>query len=129
MTKLKTSQELRKLPGKSSLNVRFVCPVCPVCPHCPVFPEDSDNHDDQSTDHGDHNDYGDHDDHGEYGDLSHHNDQFHHDDHGDHDNPIYKQLPNVSPNDLLAVFVRKQVGGCLISYNLQLACVRNLEVF
>ena len=27
---------LHKLPGKSSLNVRSVCPVCPVCPGCPV---------------------------------------------------------------------------------------------
>ena len=26
-----------KLPGKSSLNVRFVCPVSPVCPACPDY--------------------------------------------------------------------------------------------
>ena len=27
-----------KLPGKSSLNVSFVCPVCPACPVYPVCP-------------------------------------------------------------------------------------------
>ena len=28
---------LHKLPGKSSLNVSFVCPVRPVCPFHPSF--------------------------------------------------------------------------------------------
>ena len=28
---------------------------------------------------------------------------------------------------LEVVHVHKEVGGCLISYNLQLACIRNLE--
>ena len=29
---------LHMLPGKSSLDVRSVCPVCSVCPGCPGFP-------------------------------------------------------------------------------------------
>ena len=53
---------LHKLPGKSSLNVRSLCPVCPLwlvcpvcllCPDCPVCPDDHD--------HGDHEDLDDHD--------------------------------------------------------------------
>ena len=39
---------LYKLPGKSSLNVNFVCPICSVCP----------------DDHGDHGNNDEHDDHG-----------------------------------------------------------------
>ena len=43
---------IRKLPRKSSLNVRSVCPlcsfrlVCPVCAVCPGSPVCSDDHDD-----------------------------------------------------------------------------------
>ena len=67
---LKTSQELRKLPftsnklsGKSSLNVRSVCPVCPVCPSCPVFPVCPDDHDDQDEhDYNDNHNHENHDD-------------------------------------------------------------------
>ena len=35
-----TKAALHKLPGKSSLNIRSVCPVwpaCPLCPGCPGF--------------------------------------------------------------------------------------------
>ena len=39
---------LHKLPGKSSLNINFVCPICSVCP----------------DDHDDHGNYDEHDDHG-----------------------------------------------------------------
>ena len=48
-------------------------------------------------------------------------------------------MPNISPYDMLEslsgrVFVEvggvpKELEGCLISYNLQIACVRKLEVF
>ena len=54
---------LHKLPGKSSFNVSFICPVCPVCPVylvctvCLVCPDDHDNHDDHD-DHPDHDDFG-----------------------------------------------------------------------
>ena len=43
----KVKAALHKLPEKSSLNVRSVCPVCPVCPGCLVFPVCPDDHDDQ----------------------------------------------------------------------------------
>ena len=39
-----------KLPGNSSLNVSFVCPICPANDH----------------NHHDHHDNGDHDDHGDH---------------------------------------------------------------
>ena len=34
-----------KLPGKSSLNVKSVCPACPGCPVFPGCPDDHDEHD------------------------------------------------------------------------------------
>ena len=49
--------DLHKLPGKSSLNVRSVCPVCPGFPVCPDDHDDHDEHDYNN----DHN----HDKHGE----------------------------------------------------------------
>ena len=51
------------LPGKSSLNVRSVCPVpvCPVCPGFPVCPDDHDDHDEH-----DYNDNHNHDNHDEF---------------------------------------------------------------
>ena len=54
---------LHMLPGKSSLNVRSVCPVpvCPVCPVCPGFPVCPDDHDDH--DEHDYNDNHNHDNH------------------------------------------------------------------
>ena len=47
---VKAAQLLRKLPytripGKSSLNVRSICPVCTVCPGLPVCPDDHIEHD------------------------------------------------------------------------------------
>ena len=43
---------LHKLPGKSSLNVNFVCPICSVCP------DDHDDHgnNDEHDDHGNNDD-------------------------------------------------------------------------
>ena len=51
---------LHMLPGKSSLNVRSVCPVpvCPVCPGFPICPDDHDDHDEH-----DYNDNHNHDKH------------------------------------------------------------------
>ena len=51
---------LHMLPGKSSLNVRSVCPVpvCPVCPGFPICPDDHDDHDEH-----DYNDNHNHDNH------------------------------------------------------------------
>ena len=45
-SKVKAALHIHKLPEKSSLNVRSVCPVCPVCPGCPGFPVCPDDHDD-----------------------------------------------------------------------------------
>ena len=61
-----------------------------------------------NDDHHDDHDHGKHDAHAD------------HDDHGDHEEigGYMKKLE----------VVHKEVGGCLISYNLQLACVRKLEV-
>ena len=85
---------LHKLPGKSSLNVRsvcpvsplwLVCPVCPVCPGCPVWPICPDDHD---------------------------------------THPVYHPWHawKVSMVDRICKLevVHKQVGGCVISYNLHL---------
>ena len=36
---------LHKLPGKSSLNVRSVCPICTGFPACPDDHDDHDEHD------------------------------------------------------------------------------------
>ena len=61
-------------------------------------------HHDQVIDHGDHDTHG----HG------------HHDGHGNHEEVVgYIRKLKV---------VHKEDGDCLISYNLQLACVRKLEV-
>ena len=51
---------LHMLPGKSSLNVRSVCPVpvCPVCPGFPICHDDHDNHNEH-----DYNDNHNHDNH------------------------------------------------------------------
>ena len=84
---------------KHRKKVNFVFPVCPVCPD-------------------------DHDDHG---------------DHVDHDVPDKTMttmmiMTTIMTISMTIVFVttlevvRKQVGGCLISHNLQLACARKLEV-
>ena len=64
-------------------------------------------------DHRDHNCHLDYDDHLD------HEDHLDHDDHLDHeDHHICKEVGGCI----------QQVGGCLISYNLQLACVRTLKV-
>ena len=57
----KVKAALHKLPEKSSLNVRSVCPVCPFCPGCPGFPVCPDDHDDH--DEHDYNDNHNHDNH------------------------------------------------------------------
>ena len=62
----------------------------------------------------------DHHDHYEYHDHHDHHDHCNHDDHGEHEEVGgYKGKLEI---------VHKEFGGCLISYNLQLACVRKLEV-
>ena len=79
-----------------------------MCPGCPVCLDD-------------------HDDHGD------------HEDHVDHDGPDKTMttmmiMTTIMTISMTIVFVTKlevvckQVGGCLISHNLQLACYRNLEV-
>ena len=78
----KDLRKLHKLPGRSSLNVKYVCPVCPlrlVCPVCPIYPDCPvsplcpDDHDDLD----DHDYHDDHDDNDCYDDR-------HHDYHDDH---------------------------------------------
>ena len=62
----KVKAALHKLPGKSSLNFRSVCPVCPVSPGCPGFPvcpDDYDEHEDPDG-HDDHDDHDYNDNHG-----------------------------------------------------------------
>ena len=49
-----------------------------------------------------------------------------HYDHGDHDD--HGNHEEVGSYMRKLEVVHKEVGGCLISYNLQLACVRKLEV-
>ena len=73
--------------------------------HC--FHDDHDYHDDQDYDnHGDHYDHEDPDDH---------------EDHLGHDEQFDHCICKLE-------VIHKEVGGCLTSYNLQLACVSKLEV-
>ena len=90
-----------------------------MCPGCPVCPDDHDDHDHQDDDdHVDHDFYGNHDDPLNHGDFLHLED----DEHLDHD-----ELVTIKFVRKLEV-VHKEIGSCMISYNLQLACVRKLEV-
>ena len=78
-----------------------------------------------TIDHVDHDVYGNHDDrlnHGDFGDYDQPDDHDKHDDRPDHN-----ELMTIKFVRKLEV-VHKEVGGCLISYNLQLACVMMLEV-
>ena len=69
--------------------------------------------------HLNHDDHLDHDDHLNYDDHLNHDNNLDRDDHLDHeDHCIWKEVGGV----------HKEVGCCLISYNIQLACVRKLEV-
>ena len=53
-------------------------------------------------------------------------DHCNHDDQGDHD--VHGDHEEVGGWKRKLEVVHKEVGGCLISYNLQLACIRKLEV-